>query len=264
MPKSSAAAGALYTAAREVRKNLYTPLDSHKGHEVFSLISGNCSLHAGGRHYSIKPGELLFIPGGEYHNTFTNRACEIVYAIFEPHRITAHPGLLEILLKPFAHAAGGGTHRHAASPAMMEAFLTLVEASGSLAGQLEAFAGWIRHFGGLRYGPSSPSRTLARARLMPAIDHIHRHYGEPLRIAALASLCSLSEPSFFRHFRRLLNQTPVRFIQSVRLEEARTLLMTTQRKVSDIAQSAGFQNVSFFNRQFRKYHGKTPTRFRNN
>lgn len=61
-----------------------------------------------------------------------------------------------------------------------------------------------------------------------------------------------------RVFRRYLSVTPVEYINSLRLSYAKTLLLTTDRNIVDIAFECGFNNLSHFHHLFRAQCGKTP------
>lgn len=99
-------------------------------------------------------------------------------------------------------------------------------------------------------------------RFLPAVQHIHRHYAEPLRLPLLASLSGLSRSQFERSFRRLFQIPPRRYLLQVRVHAACRLLEQTDRTTCDIAQETGFFDHSHFARTFRQVMGVTPRQYR--
>jgi len=64
-------------------------------------------------------------------------------------------------------------------------------------------------------------------------------------------------------FRELLGQTPIEFVNDVRVRAAAELLTTTQLPIATIAAQTGFSSASFFTRTFRRLMHITPLAYRN-
>jgi AraC-like DNA-binding protein len=100
-------------------------------------------------------------------------------------------------------------------------------------------------------------------RMRQVVDHVQKHYAEPLRIVALAEMAHLSVAQFERQFTRLMQVTPRAWLTSVRLDAAmRALEGESEVSVAAIAQACGFADQSAFARSFRKHVGLTPTAYR--
>ncbi|MEW9534176.1 AraC family transcriptional regulator N-terminal domain-containing protein [Microbispora sp. NPDC049125] len=98
------------------------------------------------------------------------------------------------------------------------------------------------------------------AHISRAIRWIREHYQEPFVIADLAGLCGMSASSFHRHFRAATSMTPVQFQKQIRLQAARTLLMTRPENVGEIGYFVGYESPSQFSREYRKAFGTSPGR----
>ncbi|WP_220735645.1 helix-turn-helix transcriptional regulator [Shewanella sp. c952] len=72
----------------------------------------------------------------------------------------------------------------------------------------------------------------------------------------------LSISALERRFTKHLGQTPKQFINEVRLKNARRLLIETNESIANIAQETGFNDHSYFSRQFQRLFGKSPSQFR--
>lgn len=88
-----------------------------------------------------------------------------------------------------------------------------------------------------------------------------REYPELDRsIADYAELCRMSEINFRRLFKQYTGMPPIAYRNDIRLQSAHTKLQSGEYNVSEAAESAGFSNLSFFIRQYKKKFGHTPTR----
>jgi PAS domain S-box-containing protein len=94
------------------------------------------------------------------------------------------------------------------------------------------------------------------------IDHINKHYAQPIEIESLARMMSLSMSQFERRFKQVFQEAPVRFILKIRVNEACKLLVNTRRPVAWIARATGFFDQSYFSKQFSRRMGLSPRQYR--
>lgn len=99
-------------------------------------------------------------------------------------------------------------------------------------------------------------------RLAPCLEHISRHYMEPIPVGALASLCGVSLTHFRRVFTLCMGMSPLEYIIKVRIQMAATLLMSTDDSILNISAQVGYTTVSSFNRHFKKLMGEAPRDWR--
>ncbi len=88
------------------------------------------------------------------------------------------------------------------------------------------------------------------------------HCLSPLSVADYAALAAMSLSAFKRHFRSLYAESPGRWLARTRLRHARSLLLTSDRPVTDICYDCGFGDLSNFIRAFRRLYGSPPAVFR--
>jgi AraC family transcriptional regulator len=113
-------------------------------------------------------------------------------------------------------------------------------------------------FPGLR--PST--RIEAYRRLHWARDFIDASFAEPLTVARIARVASISPYHFQRLFRRAFGETPMQRVQACRLTAAARLLTETDRSVTRICIDVGFESLGAFSALFRRRFGAPPSAFR--
>jgi AraC family L-rhamnose operon transcriptional activator RhaR/AraC family L-rhamnose operon regulatory protein RhaS len=101
-----------------------------------------------------------------------------------------------------------------------------------------------------------------RALVHQCISYVEDHYPEDIRLEKLADLAYLSPEYFSKVFKRLTSQTPIEFVNTVRLDKAKQLLASTALPITEIAYRTGFHDSNYFSRQFRKTTGVTPGDYR--
>ncbi len=111
--------------------------------------------------------------------------------------------------------------------------------------------------------PSQHAATLRDIRRVTEVLHfIEANVAERISLAAMARKAGMSAYHFLRIFRRLVGLTPHQFVLRARLHRAATLLKRSDQPVSTIALDAGFEDLSTFNRRFRRVMGVAPGLYR--
>ena len=99
-------------------------------------------------------------------------------------------------------------------------------------------------------------------RFIRSIDYINANYNKNIKVAELAKMENLSEPYYRCCFKEMTGKTPSEYINDVRINVASSLLEDTDRAVSEIASSAGYNDVYYFIKSFKKKKGITPNKYR--
>ncbi|MBQ1311631.1 MAG: helix-turn-helix transcriptional regulator [Blautia sp.] len=102
----------------------------------------------------------------------------------------------------------------------------------------------------------------SRQQIKAVLQYISEHYREKIRISDLARLAGFSESYLMSLFRQYVGMSCIQYIIHFRIQEAARALEETSSSVAVIALDHGFDNISYFNLQFRKYFGMTPREFR--
>lgn len=92
--------------------------------------------------------------------------------------------------------------------------------------------------------------------------YIGQHYTENLSITHLAKMAHLSKSYFMYRFKRIVGISAMEYIIQLRIKLACEMLRNSAAPSLEVALACGFQNLSNFNRQFKKYVGDTPKHYR--
>jgi len=95
-----------------------------------------------------------------------------------------------------------------------------------------------------------------------AKQFIAQNQGGALCLATVAKAVNTSTFYFCKLFKRTTGLTFTEYLNRVRLEKAKTLLLDPNRRISEVAYEVGFQSLTHFNRVFRKFEGRSPTDYR--
>lgn len=89
--------------------------------------------------------------------------------------------------------------------------------------------------------------------------YIEQHYQQPLTVQGLAAHFAFSRRNFIRRFKEATGNTPIEYIQRVRIEAAKRMLEGTSIPVSAIMAETGYSDSKTFRTIFKKYTGYSPS-----
>ena len=255
----------------------YFGLHWHEEVELLHVLSGSLIYTVEDQDIIVCEGEGLFINTNLLHGakSHENNPCEAVVVVF-------HPSL-------FASSSHGDTYGRYVYPILsgdrqtsfflsheinwQELLLDQMTTLGQLRHQpLEEWSmlliSYLYHFWHNLYQHSHPTGNSNQVtsyksnRLKPVLAHMHEHYPEPLDLESLADMIPLSKGQFCRTFKDTLGTTPIAYLIRYRLTKACEMLADSDKKIGVIARSVGFDNISYFNREFMKAMGTSPKNYR--
>jgi AraC-like DNA-binding protein len=92
-----------------------------------------------------------------------------------------------------------------------------------------------------------------------AIRKIHTCLGEALDVEQLAREVNMSVPTFHAHFKNVTQTSPMQYLKSTRLHQARLLMLRKGLNVSTASLQVGYESPSQFSREFKRLFGLTPS-----
>ena len=91
---------------------------------------------------------------------------------------------------------------------------------------------------------------------------LEQHFAEKFRFEDVASRHGMSIRNFMRRFHQATGDKPLHYLQRLRIEMAKTLLVTGNQSIKTISYDIGYDDASFFARLFRQHTGLSPNAFR--
>ena len=95
-------------------------------------------------------------------------------------------------------------------------------------------------------------------KIAKAVRRIHATFGERLTVARLASEAGMSIPTFHAHFHTVTHSSPMQYLKSVRLHQARLLMLREDKTASAACLEVGYESASQFSREFKRLFGRSP------
>ncbi|HBS5980008.1 AraC family transcriptional regulator [Klebsiella variicola] len=90
------------------------------------------------------------------------------------------------------------------------------------------------------------------------LQHIHATYAESLTLNQLAMKAGMSVPTFHTHFKAITKMPPMQYVKSVRLHQARMLMVRQQITAAAASYAVGYESPSQFSREFKRLFGLPP------
>lgn len=91
-----------------------------------------------------------------------------------------------------------------------------------------------------------------------ALRRIHADYAGDLDVAMLAGEANMSVPAFHVHFKSVTQCSPIQYVKSTRLHQARLLMIRNGMTASVACAQVGYESASQFSREFKRMFGRTP------
>ncbi|NSW90901.1 MAG: helix-turn-helix transcriptional regulator [Firmicutes bacterium] len=230
--------------------------------KFYFICNGEGWLKIGEQEFYPKPGQLFFMPAGvkqSYstisNNTFVKYWCHFTAKIGDVnlYNFIRVPFFIDVINKKEVE----------------KLFLKLIEfyERGEIASYLyaqsvliEIFAYYIENIPkeNLCFSPSLPIEKLNHV-----LRYIENNISCDLTIEQLAKMASFHPNYFIRFFKKHMGNSPINYINRIRMEKAKDLLIIKDMNITEIAYAIGFNDVYHFSKAFKKYTGFSPTEFRN-
>jgi len=102
-----------------------------------------------------------------------------------------------------------------------------------------------------------PDEEIVQAQLW-----LQDNYGRDIKLSQVAARFDMSVRSFNRRFKNATGQSPLQYLQEIRIKNAKDLLQTSNLSISEVAYKVGYQDMGHFTGLFKKLLATTPTEYR--
>jgi AraC family transcriptional regulator, arabinose operon regulatory protein len=222
--------------------------------------SGWCEL--AGRLHTIRPGDFLVLAPGTSHACGTR-----VSDPWSVHWVQATGELLPDYLNELTPATGAPLLQVGEDPRLVRLFNEIVRClqRGSGPAELLRASTALGYMLGLlieKRQESTVADVDTMQKVADAIIYMSEHLEEPLRMTALARQASLSSAYFGGLFKAQTGCAPREYLHLLRMHRACQLLRASELSIKQIAARLGYQDPFHFSRQFKAFHGLSPSEYR--
>jgi transcriptional regulator GlxA family with amidase domain len=95
-------------------------------------------------------------------------------------------------------------------------------------------------------------------RIANAVSWLRTNFDQPANIEKLASLVNMSVTSFHRQFKAVTGMSPLQYQKTLRLQEARRLMLTAMLDAGAAGRRVGYMSAAQFSREYSRYFGSAP------
>lgn len=110
---------------------------------------------------------------------------------------------------------------------------------------------------------TSHSKEIYNFHIRKAMDYTKNNYHKDLSLDYISSYLNLNKCYFCDLFKKETGKTYSRFLNEVRIEKSKSLLLNTNLSVLEVALSVGYNNQNYYNMSFKRLTGITPLKYRN-
>lgn len=108
--------------------------------------------------------------------------------------------------------------------------------------------------------PVKRNKALDKVKLI--LKYVENNYAKAITIEEMANLCGFSQSHFMKFFKKNMEVSFIEYLNNYRLTMASRLLLSSTSSIIAIAMESGFDNLSYFNRMFKKKYEMTPSEYR--
>lgn len=251
------------------------PWHWHEEVEAIAMVQGQGVFQGGNDRWVLRAGDGIFFNANTLHSVqlVEGGVCRFYSLVFSASLLAGAPGSVfeQRYLRPVLTSSTRALSLRREVPWQRQA-VDLIE------GAYRAFAGedfgWellvreeLSRLWLLAAKHTAPARPAAEEtgdvrRLKAMLQHLHQNYGRPLSLEEIAAAANVGKRECLRCFQRTIGISPIQYLLKYRVRQASQLLAETDRPVTDIALSCGFESPSYFSLTFRRLTGRTPREYR--
>lgn len=231
-------------------------------YQLLYVASGKAHFFLNGREEIVPAGYMvLYQPRQEQHYEYYGEdKPEIYWVHFTGSHVRAILRRFEIPMNEHIFFSG-------VSSAYQHLFKEMIrELQTCRTGYQELLEMYLRQIFLLIQRTRQESAPTVSAYLQKEMEHARQyfqeHYNEDIQIKDYAKSRSMSVSWFLRNFKEFIGQPPAQYLLAIRMNNAVSLLETTDYNVAEISVIVGYDNPLYFSRLFKKHKGVSPSEYR--
>lgn len=261
-----------FSSYRFVRKERVVALHWHPEVEILYVVNGQMKVNVSEEQYILNPGDIFFINPEELHGMSAfEREVEYYVMVFYPSlfQFQGKHFLEQDLIMPLVNGRmrlprvlqrGHKTYAHI-QPTVHRIFYDDADSKTMIYADLTRLFCVLLEESLVEkqaiYGEGQNSELIKKC-----IGYMEQHQKQKITLAVLAELAHMSPNYFCSYFKKYTGVSPFTQLNYIRVKSAESMLLKSDKPILQIAESCGFENVSFFIRKFKEIMGCTPSAYR--
>lgn len=265
------------TADLSVYPSMCAPCHWHDDIEWIYIISGKMCYYINGRRILLNENDFLMVNSRQMHYgcSYKEQDCQFLCILFHPSLFGSNKCLLQKYVTPVIENADCEyLHFHSKQARGKEIAeyleqIRCLKAGAANAYEMQAIAIIFQLWSSLLQCkelaiPNSKSDCNSDLEIQKnMVSFIYQYYMERISLNEIAASGNVSRSKCCLIFKHYLQQSPVDFLNTFRLKTSCSLLRNTEKSITEIAFSCGFNHLSYFSKLFIRTFGCTPREYRN-
>lgn len=248
----------------------------HTEFEFSLIVEGKVDCCIGMEVISLSAGDGIFINSNTIHRFTSADNAKMINILFLPEFIISKENIIyQNFIIPFYHTATSyifldrnDTKNHIVLEHIKKIYSIAYSPSDFRALDIHLAVSTLwrsfleQYFSKIEQSPAKHPNVL-QSRLQQMLQYIETEYNTNIILEDIATAAQISKSEALRCFQKLMNTTPVRYLNEYRLIQAIKLLQTTDQSITEIAFSIGYESSGYFCKVFKKQYNVTPKEYRN-
>lgn len=247
----------------------------HDEVEILYFSGGNFQLEINMEKFQISSESLYFINPEELHSiTMESAGCYEDAVVFSPEIISfdSYDTVQIQLIQPIQKGCMAFPRcifpDHPAFTQIRNTFHNIIDSAfaDNLTNQLYIKSYLLHIFATLsnyKLFTSTEKNSDKRVEdIKTVLAYIKDNYKEKIYVSDLAEQVNLNEQYFCRFFKKVMNRSPIEYVNEYRVKQSLRLLEDTNLSVMNVCLECGYNNLGNFLREFKKHTGTTPLQYR--
>lgn len=243
----------------------------HEEVEIIVIKKGEGVVSVDLTEYEVHTGNVVFVMSGQLHSIYQLGSSTMEYEniLFKPTLLksSGHDICWEQFISPLFSASSAITpvvrDNHNLKTYIQNIDKLCDERHTGYQLAVKGYLYQIIHLLITEYAAvTSPFIKKHTGKIKTILSYVDAHYAEEISIESMAKLCFYSKSYFMKFFKESMGISFIAYLNNYRLEIAARMLQATDDNILDISSACGFDNLSYFNRSFKKKYGVTPGKYR--
>ena len=243
----------------------------HNAVEIIKINSGEIKCVVGREEFCLKAGEVMFINSNVMHYLCYTKPVDMHYIQIDIESFfRKYSGYTDYFINRFITSLHNREYyiskKEKELPEIFEKVLNeSINKSFHYEEYIKAYIQLLIAFmyrNSLLTDPEAYYDTEKLKRLKPILEYIEGNYTRELPLKEIASATNIDKYHLCRQFKAVTGSTVVNYINFLRLGQASSQLLNTDKNIGQIAFDAGFSTIQYFNKTFKSFYNCTPKAYR--